>query len=97
MAVFSMKLDPDWCHICGTNQRNNVEVMFPYNAEHEAVVGGEEVSGCREREYIRICADCGEMIVRVGRGQIEEAVRNNPALVTPWTKGISPYFKPDFN
>jgi hypothetical protein len=49
-----MKLDPDWCHICGTNQGNNVAVCFPYNAEHEAVGDGEEVSGCRKREYIRI-------------------------------------------
>ena len=97
MALFSRKVFVDWCHICGTVQDNGVEVIFPCNAEHDVVGEFEEVSACRKREYIRICADCGETIARVGRGEMDEAVRNNPALITGQIKGFSPYFKPEVN
>lgn len=44
-----------------------------------------------------MCADCAETVVRIGRGQLEEAVRNNPAPVTAQMNGFCPYFKPEVN
>ncbi len=97
MAHFSKKLYEDWCHICGTRQDTGVEISFANNAEHEVVSDGKEISGYRKREYIRICADCGETIARIGRGEMMEAVRNNPALTTGQIKGFSPYFRSEVN
>jgi hypothetical protein len=85
----------DWCHICGTCQDTNVDVVYPPNAQHQFL--DENGSNADTSNYLRICADCGETIVRIGRGQIEEAARNNPALVTAQIKGFSPYFKPEVN
>jgi hypothetical protein len=87
----------DWCHICGERQGNCVEVEYPRNAEHEFLGDGGDYSGGDVGRFVRMCADCGETIVRIGRGEIEEAVRNNPALVTAHIKGLSPYFVPEIN
>jgi hypothetical protein len=87
----------DWCHICGTRQDTNVDISYPSNAEHQCSGDGNDGSGDDIGRYLRICADCGETIVRIGRGEIREAVRNNPALVTKQIKGFSPYFRPEVN
>jgi hypothetical protein len=69
----------DWCHLCGTRQGQNVEIWYPVNAEHQRQdsphKGASRVNG-----FLRVCADCGETIARIGRGEIDRAVRNNPAL-----------------
>jgi len=85
----------DWCHICGTRQQSNVEIHYPSNAEHQVL--REDGSGCDKSNFLRICADCGETIVRIGRGEMQHAVRNNPALVTAQIKGFSPDFRPEVN
>ncbi len=97
MAHFWKKSFDDWCHICGTRQQGNVEIHYPWNAEHEIL--GQNGEGCTNSKsrFLRVCADCGETIARIGRGAIEEEVRNNPALVTAQIPGFSPYFKPDVN
>jgi hypothetical protein len=66
----------DWCHFCGTRQRENVEVWFPDNAEHELV----DVPIRGAQHFHRICADCGAAIAAVGRGERDDCVRNNPEL-----------------
>jgi hypothetical protein len=97
MAHFWKKSSDDWCHICGTRQQRNVEIDYPGNAEHEILGKGGERSTNSKSRFLRVCADCGETIVRIGRGAMKEDVRNNPALVTAQIPGFSPDFKPDVN
>jgi hypothetical protein len=65
----------DWCHLCGTRQTQNVSIWYPNNAEHEE----NDLPG-KGGKYTRICAECGELIARIGRGELHEATRNNPAI-----------------
>ena len=96
MAQF-WKKSWDWCHICGTRQGNCVEIVYPSNAEHQFSGDHGDGSEGDGGKFLRICADCGETIVRIGRGEMTDAVRNNPALITAQIRGFSPYFKPDVN
>ena len=96
MAWFWQK-SLDWCHICGTVQDKNVEIVYPTNAEHQWLGKHGEGSHGGPRKFLRICADRGETIVRIGRGAMAEAARNNPDLVTRHMKCTSPYLKPDLN
>jgi hypothetical protein len=50
-----------------------------------------------EGKFLRICGECGETIVRIRRGEMESALRNNPELVTEHIKGLSRYCKPEAN
>jgi hypothetical protein len=79
MAYFRKTDNWDWCHLCGARQTRNVEVWKPPNAEHQEV--NTPIQGATN--FLRICADCGEAIARVGRGEVEEMRRNNPALRRP--------------
>jgi hypothetical protein len=84
MAVFQAKSGSDWCHLCGTRQDHNVEIWYPANAEHERQDSPHK-GASRANGFLRVCADCGETIARVGRsersrGDYVFAVRNNPAL-----------------
>jgi hypothetical protein len=84
--------------VCGTRQGNNVEISYPSNAEHQYLgADGKGLPPGDNGKFLRICADCGETIVRIGRGEIGEAVRNNPALIPALVKGISPKTNPDDN
>jgi hypothetical protein len=77
MAYFQRKDSfPDWCHICGTRQTRNVEIWHHLDAEHVAV--NHMIQGADH--FTRICADCGETIAQVGRGETDKVVRNNPAI-----------------
>jgi hypothetical protein len=87
----------DWCHVCGTRQGHNVEISYPSNAEHQYVGADGKCSPGDKGKFLRICADCGETIARIGRGEIKQAVRNNPALIPALVRGISPYTNPDDN
>ena len=97
MARFWKKTSRDWCHVCGTRGEEQVGIDYPRNAEHQALGETDQTSGGGESKYLRICADCGETIARIGRGEMRSEVRNNRALVTAHIKGISPYFKPLIN
>jgi len=76
----------DWCHICGTRQDTNVDISYPSNAEHQFFGHGQDGTLKEVGKYLRICAACGETIVRIGRGEIDSAVRNNPALTSEGTE-----------
>jgi hypothetical protein len=69
----------DWCHFCGARQGHNVEIWFSSDAEHRDV--STKLAGvCQGNGFLRICADCGEAIARIGRGELAQETRNNPAL-----------------
>jgi len=74
-----------------------VFISYPSNAEHQICSDGDEGSVDDIGKTLRICADCGEAIARFGRSELEEDVRNNPALVIPQIRGMSPYFRPETN
>jgi hypothetical protein len=97
MARFWKKASSDWCHVCGARQRTCVEIDYPTNAEHQFLSEEACSSDCGKGRYLRICADCGKSIVRIGRGEIKSDVRNNPALVTAHIVGIGDHFKPGVN
>jgi hypothetical protein len=83
MAHFSRHESHDWCHLCGTRSTTTVDIWYPSNAEYEELPESEPAEASAVgtvSRYIRICADCGDAIGRVGRRDVDEVVRNNPAL-----------------
>lgn len=53
----------DWCHVCGTRTEQLADIWYPRFAE----------TGTGPDEYIRICANCADVIGRVARGQLVNA------------------------
>jgi hypothetical protein len=86
----------DWCHICGTRTEKCVEIAYPTNAEHQFLGARGAGSKGEKGKFLRICADCGETIVKIGNGEIDSADRNNPALVSRHLRRMNRY-EPDAN
>lgn len=47
-TVISDHVSTDWCHLCGNRSRNNVDISYPGNAEHNT----------GRMKYVRICQIC---------------------------------------
>ena len=84
----------DWCHICGTRQDNCVEISYPSNAEHQFVGENGSSSERRQRKVCQAAADCGETVVRIGRGELEIAVRTIRPLSRDTSRASAPYPSP---
>ena len=48
----------DWCHICGQRKDESANVWYAQNAEHAAAAPSADP----ESKYVRICADCADLI-----------------------------------
>lgn len=50
MVKISRHNSDDWCHVCGKRGNVQVDIFYPFNAEHPKMKGPEN--------YIRICGLC---------------------------------------
>ena len=57
----------DWCHFCGHRVEHLADVWYSENAEHRREIGR------LNSKYVRICAECGERVARIARGEEKDA------------------------
>jgi hypothetical protein len=62
MRQIRLHADGDWCHFCGRQGENHVDVYYPADARHAG-------SCTPNTQYVRVCRDC----VTVMQAVIREA------------------------
>jgi hypothetical protein len=51
MRQIRLHADQDWCHLCGRQDENQVEVYYPDDARHAG-------SCTPNTKYVRVCHEC---------------------------------------
>ncbi|HYQ71511.1 MAG TPA: hypothetical protein VET88_06225 [Gammaproteobacteria bacterium] len=64
MRQIRLHADADWCHFCGMQGENQVDVYYPADAR--------QAGSCTPNtQYVRVCADCVgvmQQLVKAGPG-----------------------------